>query len=154
MVSTPEERLKKRAEELLRHPPETPAQRAARAQQENRETDQRLRSVGQAYFKRAETLVSATNALIYHNLRYSTRGTATGFTLEVGHYPLVQAWIEGGGWYVTVRSRGTGLSHAGYSSDDAFLAAMDELLEPLVASALEALASGVEPPASDAYGRS
>jgi len=153
-VSTPEERLRKRAEELVRHPPETPAQRAARAQQEHRETGKRLRSVGQAYFKRAETIVGATNARIYHTLRYSTRGTAAGFTLEVGHYPLVQAWIEGDGWYVTVRSRGTGLSHAAYASDDVFLAAMDVLLEPLVASALDALASGAEPPASDGDGRS
>ncbi|HLJ59282.1 MAG TPA: hypothetical protein VKZ50_06095 [bacterium] len=150
MVSTPEERLKKRAEDLLKHPPETPAQRAARAKQENKQAGERIRSVGQVYLKRAETLIRATNARIYHRLRHSAPGTTEGFTLEVGHYPFVQAWIEGEGWYVTVRSRRDGLSHFRYASNQAFLDAMDDLLEPLVASALEALASGVERPAPEA----
>lgn len=153
-MSTPEERLKKHAEELRKHPPETSAQRAARAQQENRETDQRIRTVGQAYLKRAETLIGATNERIYHHLRFSVPGATSGFTLEVGRYPFVQAWIEGEGWYVTVRSRGTGLSHSRYASNEAFLGAMDELMEPLVASALEALARGKERQAPDASGRS
>lgn len=80
-------------------------------------------------------------------------GTAPGFTLQVGYYPLVKATVDGNGWHVTVRDR-AGLSNDTYPSDEAFLAKMDELLEPLVKGAFQALVSGVEPPAPDAYGRS
>jgi hypothetical protein len=152
VVSTPEQRLKKRAEELRKHPPATPARHGVHEQQVNREAGPRFRSVGQAYLERTETLIGATNERIYHHLRYSTHGTAAGFTLEVGHY-LLEARIEYG-WEVTVRNHGTGMSNLRYSSDAALVGAMDELLEPLVAGALEALMSGEEPPTPDAQGRS
>lgn len=153
-MSTPEERLKKRAEELFKHLPETPAQIAAREQQEIRQTARRLRNVGEAYLKRAETLIDVTRARIFHELDYSKPGTRPSFTLKVGTFGVLQATVEGDGWLVTVRRRGPGgVSTRTCSSDDAFLGVKDDLLETLVASALAALASGIEQPAPDPYGR-
>ena len=159
-MSAPEERLRKRAEELLKHPPEMPAHHAARERQEYRQKRLRLHCAGQAYLKRAETLIEATNARIYHLLRYAepeeTLGVTleAGFTLGVGRYPVMQAMMNGDGWDVTVYNRGTKPFTRAYASDDAFGSAMDDLLEPLVASALEAVVSGAEIPAVDWFSRS
>jgi hypothetical protein len=153
-VSTPEERLKKQAAELMKHRPETPTQSDAREQQEIGQTAQRLRTVGQAYLVRVMDMITATRMQIYHELHYAIPGTRPGFVLHVGHFALVQAAMQGEGWEVRTRSRTTeGLPNYSYPSDEAVMQARDMLLEPLVASAMQALASGLEQPAPDAYGR-
>lgn len=152
-MSTPEERLKKQAEELRKHPQETPAQQAAREQQENEKAQQRLRKVGQAYLKRVKALIDETQMRIHHYLNPVDPGMSRRFTLEVGRHPGLQARINGEGWEVTVY-RGTGSGIHEYASDDAILGAMDELLEPLVSIALVALNNRTERAAPDGYGRS
>lgn len=153
-MSIPEERLKKRAEELLKHPSETLDERAVREQLAYRQTRQRLHNAGRAWLRRAETLIEATNARIYHDIRYAEPGQCESFTLEVsftlgvGRYSVMQATMKGDGWDVIVHDHHELITRA-YASDDAFCGAMDELLEPLVASALEAIAGGTEIPAVD-----
>jgi hypothetical protein len=152
-VSTPEERLRKQAEDLIKNRPETPAQAAARRQQEMEQTAQRLRNVGQKYLARAQGLIAATGMRIFCQLDYSYPGTTRGFRLLIGQYGVVKATLSSVGWQVVTRGRAGGLSNQAYQSDDAALNAKDALLEPLVASAMQALSSGVEQPAPDADGR-
>ncbi|HLW60964.1 MAG TPA: hypothetical protein VKV57_13745 [bacterium] len=149
-MSTPEERLRKRAaelEQMHKQKMESSAQAAKRDQDTLRQSEQRVRNVAQEYLKRAETLITATRMRVHHYLRYSSTGLQ--FTLEIGHYPMVQATLGSDGWDVIVRNQGKDLSHHTYRSDQDFLEAKDGLLEPLVDSALEALVSGKEPPAED-----
>jgi len=153
-VSTPEERLRKRAQEAMQNPPETSAQRAAREKEKIREASQRLRNVGEAYLTKVRTFIDATRMRVFYDLNYSQLGTAQGFTLYVGQHQFVQARMQENGWHVTVRDKTTGTTAYNYASDDSFLEASDELLESLVGGAIDLLVSGQDVPAPDAYGRS
>jgi hypothetical protein len=103
--------------------------------------------VGQEYVKRTSVLIAATRKPVYHDLRYSATGRE--FTLEVGRLAALQASLESDAWHVAIRNRFANVFRHTYESDDLFLGARDELLEPLVINALEALLSGKEQPADE-----
>ena len=145
-------RLRALAEGLTHNRPETVRQAAASESLEARQTAQRLRNAGQAYLQRVMDFVAVTQMHVYHELSYSLPGTGPGFTLHVGRSAFVQARLRANGWQVTTRNVFAGLSDYDYPSDEAFLQAKDELLEPLVAGAIVALAGGAEEPDSDARG--
>ena len=146
-MSTSEDRLRQSAEDLQQHRRTTETEAARRKAEKSKRSVQRVRHVAKDYVKGTSALIAATRKRVHHNLHYWTIGQ--GFTLEVGCWLALQARLECDTWHVATRDRFANVSHHTYESDDLFLAAKDDLLEPLVTNALEALVSGREQPADD-----
>jgi len=140
-MSTESERLRKKAAELERQQQEHDA---SRRDEEAKRTqiDARVKRIEAAYLAKAQSLVNATGTPI-QVWRSAVDLTGTGFRIRIGGvYSLVARLVQNR-WEATRHSRGEDPSLT-YPTDQEFENAQEDLLEPLVAGALEASWRGKE----------
>lgn len=145
-MSTPEERLRKKVDELAREMEERERVKQGeeikhRASLANKSL--RASTTGRKFHRRAQQLRDATERRIYLGFDYERREgmPIQGFDLMVGRLYGLRAYLEEDGWHVRVQGP-EGLREYRYATDDEFESAMDTLLEVIVGAALEALMRG------------
>jgi hypothetical protein len=135
-MSTESERLREKAADLERR---QHARDASQREEEAKRTqmDARVRRMEAAYLAKAQALAKATGAPI-QVWRSAVDLTDTGFRIRIGGvYSLVARLVEGR-WEVTRHSRAQDPSFT-YPTDQEFENAQEDLLEPIIANALEAV---------------
>jgi hypothetical protein len=134
-MSTESERLREKAADLERRQHEHDASQREKVA-ERTQTDARVRRMEAAYLAKAQSLAKATGAPI-QVWRSAVDLTGTGFRIRIGGvYSLVARLVEGR-WEVTRHSRAQDPSFT-YPTDQEFEDAQEDLLEPIIANALEA----------------
>lgn len=145
-MSTPEERLRKKAEDLARELEER--ERFKQGEEVKRRASLankslRTSTMGRKFHWRAQQLRDATERRIYLGFDYERREgmPIQGFDLTIGRLYGMRAYLEEDGWHVRVQGP-EGLREHQYATDEELESAMDPLLEAIVAVALEALMRG------------
>ncbi len=151
-LSTPEERLRKKREELVSEMNRQEKERENGRQQqvESLATRKQLASLLQEqYSKRAAELRDAGGFSIH--AATEPLGDGEGFRIRMGRLYSLEAMRGEDSWVVKV-TNAEGVSEVEYD-DEEFVKAVDELLEPLVEDAMEALAADKDTPGGDPYRR-
>lgn len=136
-MSTPEERLKERAEELTE---QRRAQEAIVRDEETkrRQIEARVKHLAAACLGTARALADTTGAPIQVWLSGGLGPTEAGFRVRAGTSCTLVARLSEHGWDVVTHAP-SGDQSSGYATDQDFEKAQESLLEPVIAGALETL---------------
>lgn len=152
-MSTPEERLRQKAEGLAREIEER--ERLKQEEEARRRASlagraQRTSTMGRKFHRRAQQLRDATERRVFIGFDYERRESmpVQGFDLRMGRLYGLRAYMDDDGWHVRVQDAG-GVTEQVYKTDEEFEAMLDPLLEGLIGAALEALMKGKDQPAPE-----
>lgn len=136
-MSTPEERLRQRADELAK---QRRAQEAIVREEEaqRRQVETRVERLAAACLGTARVLANTTGAPVQVWLSGGLDPTDTGFRVRAGTSCTLVARLSDRGWEVVTHAPGGDLTSV-YATDQDFEHAHEALLEPVIAGALEAL---------------
>lgn len=157
-MSTPGERIRKAAEEAQRQKEQQTAQaqaEEAKRRQTVKELERRAGAMGQEFLNGAREMRQQSGKNVHLFLKpHDTDKMEAGFFLAVGRPKrglrgIRAVPMQGGQWKVDIQSVAAGTKSTAYGTDEHLAQSRDEILEPPMTEAAQALGAEEEKPAAE-----